>query len=80
MPGTFTSIFFVAFDLDDRQQAVRAFEPRVAATEEAAIEEAKQLGQNHAGAIVWKRTGDPVVGEEGEPEIVFRIGTTGDFD
>ncbi|TCU16125.1 hypothetical protein [Rhizobium laguerreae] len=41
MPGTFTTVYIVAFDLDDRDQAIRAFEPRVAANEEAEIEEAE---------------------------------------
>ena len=80
MPGSFTSIFLVAFDLDDRQQPFRAFEPRLAATEEAALDEARELASRHAGVLVWKRTGVPVLGEEGDPEIVFRTGTTGDFD
>ncbi|MBB3166039.1 hypothetical protein HFO63_31150 [Rhizobium laguerreae] len=43
MPGTFTTVYIVAFDLDDRDQAIRAFEPRVAANEEAEIEEAEIL-------------------------------------
>lgn len=80
MPGSFTSVFLVAFDLDERQQAIRAFDPRPVETEAAAIDEAKALAQNHAGVLVWKRQGDPVVGEEGDPEIVFRTGTTGDFN
>ncbi|HEX5933696.1 MAG TPA: hypothetical protein VFY63_05990 [Pseudorhizobium sp.] len=80
MPGTFTSIFLVAFDLDDRQQPVPAFKPRLASTEEAACEEAKELARRHAGVLVWKRTGDPIVGEEGDPEIVLQTGTTGDFN
>jgi len=79
MPGTFVSIYVLAFDLDDRRQPLRAFDPRPAATEEAAIEEARDLAGRHAGVVVWKRKGDPVVGEEGEPEIVFQSGRLGDF-
>jgi len=79
MPGTFVSIYVLAFDLDDRDQPVRAFEPRPAATEKAAIKEAEDLDERHAGVVVWKREGDPVVGEEGEPEIVFRSCMIGDF-
>ncbi|WP_430252290.1 hypothetical protein [Neorhizobium sp. DAR64860/K0K1] len=79
MPGTFVSIYVLAFDLDDRGQPVSAFGPRPAATEKAAIEEAKELDKRHAGVVVWKREGDPVVGEEGEPEIIFRSGRVGDF-
>ncbi|MDP9840403.1 hypothetical protein J2T09_005190 [Neorhizobium huautlense] len=79
MPGTFVSIYVLAFDLDDRDQPVKAFDPRPAATEEAAIEEGRDLDARHAGVIVWKRKGDPVVGEEGEPEIIFQSGKVGDF-
>ncbi|MBY5635142.1 hypothetical protein HFO39_10135 [Rhizobium leguminosarum] len=79
MPGTFTTVYIVAFDLDDRDQAIRAFEPRVAANEEAAIEEAEVLITKHAGVLVWRRQNDPVVGEEGEPEVVFSVGRVGDF-
>lgn len=80
MPGTFTTIYLVAFDLDDHGQAVRAFEPRVASSEAAAIEEAEGLAQQHAGVVVWRRDNNPVVGEEGEPEVVFTVGRVGDFD
>lgn len=80
MPGSFTSVFVVGFDLDDRQQAVRASEPSLADSEEAAIAEARRLSSQHAGVLVWKRTGSPVVGEEGEPEIIFQTGKTGDFN
>lgn len=79
MPGTFTTFYVLAFDLDDRNQPVRSFQPQVAASEEAAVEEARSLSSQHAGAVAWKRKGDPVVGEEGEPEIVFRTGKVGDF-
>lgn len=80
MPGSYTAIFLVAFDLNDEGKPVQSFEPRLAATEEAAILEAKELAHHHAGTLVWKREGDPVVGEEGDPVIVFQTGTTGDFN
>lgn len=80
MPGAFTSIFLVAFDLNEDRKPIQAFEPRLAATEDAAIEEARELAHHHAGVVVWRREGDPVVGEEGDPEIVFEIGLTGDFN
>ena len=51
MPGSFTSIFLVAFFLDERQQPVRAFEPRLAAAEEAALQEAQRLALDHAGVL-----------------------------
>jgi len=80
MPGSFTSFFIAAFDLDDKGQAIPASKPRLAPTEDAAITAAQELAQRHAGVLVWKRVGDPVVGEEGEPVVVYRQGTTGDFD
>ncbi|TWF49520.1 hypothetical protein [Neorhizobium alkalisoli] len=79
MPGTFVTVYVLAFDLDAHDQPVRAFEPRAAATEAAAIEEARALADRHAGVVVWKREGDPVVGEGGDPEIVFQSGKIGDF-
>lgn len=80
MPGTFSTVYIVAFDLDDRDQAVRAFKPRVATNLTEAAEEAKELARQHAGVLVWRRDNDPVVGEEGEPEVVFTAGGVGDFD
>ncbi len=80
MPGTFTSIFVSAFDLDEQGQAIPAFKPRLVATEDIAVAAAQELAQRHAGVLVWKRVGDPVVGEEGEPVVVYQQGTTGDFD
>jgi hypothetical protein len=79
MPGTFTTVYLVAFDLDDRDQAIQAIAPRAAASEVSAIEEAGDLARRHAGVVVWRRDNDPVVGEEGEPEVVFSVGTVGDF-
>ena len=79
MPGTFATFYVLAFDLDERKQPVRAFEPRVADTEEASVEEARSLSSQHAGAVAWKREGDPVVGEEGDPVLVFQTGKVGDF-
>ncbi|MBW9089357.1 hypothetical protein JNB91_16090 [Rhizobium wenxiniae] len=80
MPGTFRTVYVVAFDLDDRDQAIQAFRPRVASSEAAAIEEAEDLTRRHAGVVVWRRDNDPVVGEEGDPEVIFSVGRIGDFD
>lgn len=80
MPGTFTTVYIAAFDVDDHDQAVQAFSPRIAANEAAAIVDAKDLAGRHAGVVVWRRDNDPVVGEEGEPEVVFTVGRVGDFD
>jgi hypothetical protein len=80
VPGTFSTVYVVAFDLDDRNQVIQAFPPRIADSETAAIDEARDLGTRHAGSVVWKREGNPVVGEEGEPNIVFAIGRVGDFN
>lgn len=80
MPGTFETVYLLAFDIDARDQPIAAFSPRVAASEASGIEEAKALAARHAGVVVWKHENNPVVGEEGEPEIVFSIGRIGDFD
>ncbi|WP_337269488.1 hypothetical protein [Oryzifoliimicrobium ureilyticus] len=79
MPGTFSTVYLVAFDLDDRNYPVRSFKPRIAASQQAAIEEARSLADQYAGVVAWKREGNPVVGEEGEPEVVFQSGKIGDF-
>ena len=44
IPGTFTTAHVLAFDLDDRDQAIKTFAPRVAASEVAAVEQARDLG------------------------------------
>jgi hypothetical protein len=80
MPGAFKSIFVLAFDLDDRGQALPAFDVREAQDETAAIDQAHALGDRHAGVVVWKRESSPAVGEEGEPVIIFQTGTIGDFN
>jgi hypothetical protein len=80
MPGTFESIFVLAFDVDASDQPIAAFGPRRSESETAGIDEARQLAITHAGAVVWKRVSDPVVGEEGEPVVVFQAGRVGDFD
>jgi hypothetical protein len=80
MPGSFKSTFIVAFDLDERGQAIQAFLPKQAPNEAAGLADAKVFLQRHAGVIVWKREGDPVVGEEGEPVILFQSGAIGDFN
>lgn len=33
----------------------------------------------HGEVAVWRRDNDPVVGEEGEPAVVFTVGKVGDF-
>lgn len=43
MHGTFISIYVLAFDLDDRGQPVPAFDPRPAATEDAAMRKLRIL-------------------------------------
>jgi hypothetical protein len=78
MPGTFRTVYFVAFDLDTRGQTVRAFPPRVAANEASAIEAARVLWRRHAGAIVWRRESNTLVGEEGNLKVVFKVGMVGD--
>lgn len=80
MPGVYKSLFFLAFDLDQSGQAIPVSEPKLATDEPAAIAEARRLADVHAGAVVWKREAQPVIGEEGEPEILWRAGVLGDFN
>lgn len=80
MPGAFKSIFVLAFDLDDKGQTVPASAVREAQDETAAIDEARALGEQHAGAVVWKREASPAIGEEGEPVVIFQTGKIGDFN
>jgi len=48
--------------------------------ESEGIEEAKQMASSHAGVLVVRRDGNPVVGEEGDPVVVYRSGKTDGFD
>lgn len=80
MPGAYKSSFVLAFDLDRSGQAIPVFKPKPAADETTAIEEARRLANIHAGAVAWKRQAQPLVGEEGEPEILWQAGTLGDFN
>ncbi|MGE7367874.1 hypothetical protein ACQKKX_02235 [Neorhizobium sp. NPDC001467] len=79
MPGTFTAFYVLAFSLDGRNQLVATSEPQGVADEGTAVAQARRLAAQHEGAVAFKREGDPVVGEEGEPEIVFQSGRIGDF-
>jgi hypothetical protein len=80
MPGSFVSVFLVAFDRDQNGHTVRAFRPQMADSEAAALAQARELAERHAGVVVWKRVASPAVGEEGEPEIVYQTGILGDFN
>jgi hypothetical protein len=80
MPRSFKSIFVVAFNLDEHGQAIQAFLPRPVQDEAAEVEAAEGLGAKHVGVLVWKLEGDPVVGGEGEPAIVYQHGKIGDFN
>jgi hypothetical protein len=80
MPGAFSSIAVVVFDLDESGQAVRAWETFPDGDEHDAIAEAKRAFPGHAGVLVWRRENNPAVGEEGEPIVVFKSGQIGDFD
>ncbi|MDP9840047.1 hypothetical protein J2T09_004827 [Neorhizobium huautlense] len=80
MPGVYKSLFILAFDLDRSGQAIPVSEPKLAPDETAAIAEARRLEGLHAGVVVWKREAKPVIGEEGEPEILWQAGALGDFN
>ena len=79
MPGTNTIAMFVAFDQDARGQAIPAFAPVQAASEDEAIQSADRLASAHAGAVAWKRESQPAIGEIGEPVLIVRRGHVGDF-
>jgi hypothetical protein len=78
MPGTFSSTGIFAFDLDERGRQVQAWEAIVDGAEAKAIEEAK--GHCSTGVLVVRRDGNPIVGEEVEPIVVYRSGKTDGFD
>jgi hypothetical protein len=80
MPGTFTSCFLLAFDLDDLGQPVPAFEPRPVSDPLDGQREAEALSARHGGVVLWRRQGAPAIGEEGESEVLFSAGRIGDFD
>jgi hypothetical protein len=80
LPGAYTSIFLVAFDLDEQGQPIQAFEPRFVADESSALDEAQDLAEQHAGVVLWKRDAAPAIGEEGDPVILWQTGKVGDFD
>ncbi|WP_312407875.1 hypothetical protein [Rhizobium sp.] len=80
MPGAYKSSFLLAFDLARSGQAIPVLKPKQAADETTAIVEARRLADIHAGAIAWKRETQPVIGEEGEPKILWEVGTIGDFN
>lgn len=80
MPGTYSSFYVAAFDLDAHGEPVNATETRTASSEAEAAELTRQIALRHAGAVAWKRQSNPVVGEEGDPIIIAQFGRVGDFD
>lgn len=79
MPGTNNIVMFVAFDRNDRGEAIPAFEARQATDEAEAVHAVEILGMRHAGAIAWRRDSRPAIGEIGEPDIIATRGAIGDF-
>ena len=79
MPGVNDTYFFVAFDTDERGQAVPSFDPRQAENRAEAIDAARELARDHAGAVAWRLHVEPAVGELGPPEVLFSNGHVGDF-
>jgi hypothetical protein len=70
---------YVAFDKSEDGQIVLAFEPRQSSSEDEAIRAADALADEHAGAVAWSRESRPVVGDIGEPIIIFQPCSIGDF-
>ena len=71
--------------IDDKEMQGKGIAQEVKGDAQQAKGKAKdavkdELAPRHAGVLVWRRRNDPVVGEEGEPEIVYSVGTIGDFN
>ena len=67
-------IVLAAFDENDEGDLFPIFDPRQMDSEEKARREAKLLAVSHAGVIAWSRDADPVLGEYGEPVLLFQHG------
>lgn len=74
-------IIVMAFDADPEDGELRpVFEPRECQSTHQAINSAKILATQHAGAIAWQREAHPETGDYGPPETLFRAGEVPDLD
>ncbi len=63
----------IPFDRDDEGNLVPG-EAKEAPSADAAKRRARALADKHAGALAFKRTGDPNTGEFGEGEVIAVFG------
>lgn len=67
-------IVLAAFDASEDGELLPAFEPRQVQSEETAKMQARLLALKHAGVIAWSRVADPLVGEYGDPTVLYQSG------
>jgi hypothetical protein len=79
MPGLNDIFFVLAFDENERGEAVPISKPRRASSAAEAIASAQKLSEKHHGVVAWKQHIDPAVGETGAPEVLVSRGHIGDF-
>ncbi|MAN76003.1 MAG: hypothetical protein CML24_02085 [Rhizobiales bacterium] len=69
-----------AFEYDDEGELRPAFEPREMQSEDRAVQAAKIMATQYAGAISWSREAKPDIGEYGDSVELFRYGDVPDLD
>jgi hypothetical protein len=73
-------IVLAAFDETEDGELFPAFDARQMDSEERATREARTIAAKHAGVIAWSREADPLIGEYGEPVVLFQHGRIPDLD
>jgi hypothetical protein len=73
-------IVLMAFDSGEDGELPPAFEAREMPDERRAVQTAKELSHRHDGVIAWARDADPVLGEFGVSEELFRAGEIPELD
>lgn len=75
-------IVYLAFVRDEEGELQPAFEAREAQSEGAAKQQARLLWSSgqYAGVLAWVRSADLILGEFGEPEVLFQEGETPEME
>ena len=63
---------------EERKGSIIPVQPKVCPSAGSARALAARLAQNHAGVIVWSRTGNPDLGDWGPSEVLVRTGVIPD--
>jgi hypothetical protein len=63
-----------AFDENDEGELFSAFDAKQYDSEERGTREAKMIAAKHAAVVAWSRDADPLLGEYGEPGVLFQSG------